>query len=92
MTSRRVLDKLELALVELEYAMADYYYGVASLGEIKDISRLSQLQAKLAVANEAVLVAFALVSKAKSAPPPNRRLAPGESPAPTADELQSGTK
>jgi hypothetical protein len=88
-TSHRVLDKLELALVELEYAMADYYYGMASLGEIKDIARLTKLQAKLAAANEAVLAAFALVSKAKLTPRPRRRVTLSAS---TTRELQTSAK
>ena len=92
MTSRGVLDKLELALVELEYAMADYYYGVASFAEIKDIAGLSQLQAKLAKANEAVLAAFALVSKAKAISRARGSVTPRDSRAPTARELQTGAK
>lgn len=78
--------------MELEYAMADYYYGVAALGEVKDIARLAKLQAKLAAANEAVLAAFALVSKAKSSPRPRRRAIPSNSRATTSRELQLGVK
>ena len=68
--------------------MADYYHGVASLGEIKDLARLTQLQGKLAAANEAVLAAFVLVSKAKAAPRPRRRIAANEAGGTAVRELQ----
>jgi len=72
MKSKAALDSLELALIELEYASADFHHRRASLGPGDGIIDLRALEAKLMSAQRAVLAAVEALAAPSALPAADR--------------------